>query len=103
MKETNTTMTYTENLIENLTKHSNKETGEILTNSEGVDYQFTTYTLKYKKASRWLVNLFNQAAKENNANHANKFATDTHSFYFDRNPYKGQPDGKITMKELRVY
>jgi hypothetical protein len=103
MNNTNTNkMEATTKLESALNTYSTKSTGETYTNEEGISYHYETYTLNYNNTPYWLSNLFAKAAKENNANHAKQFNNNNTSFLFDRSAYKGQPNGKITMKKLII-
>jgi anaerobic ribonucleoside-triphosphate reductase len=88
-------------LTDQIKKHSNIELSEVMTNEDGVKYQFKNYTLKYKHTAYWLSKLFHKAQKEVGEDGFRKsFTFDNTSITFDRSIYKGQKDGKLYMKEL---
>jgi hypothetical protein len=93
----------TQKLIEELKKHSDHTTSEIMTNKEGEKYRFHHWKLKYKSASNYLVNLFQKASLENTGKNYNRnFSVGDISFYYDRPEMKNRPNGSMQMKELEV-
>jgi hypothetical protein len=93
----------TEKLIQELKKHSNQTTSELMTNEYGEKYRFHHWKLKYPSASNWLVQLFMKASKENTGkDYHRNFSYGNFSFYYDRPEMKGKPNGSMQMKELEV-
>jgi len=95
--------TSTQKLIDTLLAHCDYIPGEIQTNSDGERYLYDCWRLKYPHASNWLVKLFGAAATESGyAYHDCLFRSGNYSFHYDRNPMKGQPNGRIRMKLLTI-
>jgi hypothetical protein len=94
----------TEQLIQELKKHSNLKIGRESIGADGVRYRYDSYMLKYPHAANWMVRLFQSAAEENGVpRYATQFFVgEKYSLAHDRPPFKGQGNGKMSMSELII-
>lgn len=96
------TMTNAVNTLKELvSKYSNVTVSEVMINAQGERYQYKHTTLKYNHTAQFLRRAFEKAAKEvTGKDYVTFFAVGNDGYNFDRNPYKGGKDGKISIKEL---
>jgi len=88
-------------LKELVTKYSDITVSEVMTNVDGERYQYKHITLKYNNTAAFLRRAFEKAAKEvTGKDYVTFFAVGNDGYNFDRNPFKGGKDGKISIKEL---
>jgi len=88
-------------LKELITKYGIITISDVMTNADGEQYQYKHTTLKYNHTATFLKKAFEKAAKEiTGKDYVTFFAVGNDGFNFDRNPFKGGKDGKITIKEL---
>ena len=97
-------MNKTEQLIQELKKHSIVKEGRESIGADGVRYRYDSYMLKYPHAAHWMVRLFQNAAEEHGVpKYATQFFVgDKYSLAHDRPPFKGQGNGKMSMSELII-
>jgi hypothetical protein len=76
--------------------------GDLSVNEDGEKYRYDFYDNKYKNTPYWLALIFSKAAKAAGKEYSNQFYDGLYSFHFDRSPYKGRPDGKITFSKLVI-
>lgn len=90
---------HTRKLVNTLRKYGTRTEGEIC-EREGVKYRHDRTVSNPKHTPYWLGLLYDKAAAENGRAHHRQFISGSFSFYFDRSPYKGSPDGRISFTEL---
>jgi hypothetical protein len=98
-----TTLNNTEKLLNTILSICNYTQGEICITNDGVKYRHDHYVTKYPSVFNSIVNLFDKAAKENNAEFSTQFFYNKeYSFAYDRPKFKGQSNGKISFSKLII-
>lgn len=99
MNSTDTAKKATVKLAETLKKYGRKKEGEVVVHQSGQKYRYDTHTLD--RPFNWVVKDFEAAAVENGVEwFKTGFRSGRLYFHHDRNPYKGQDHGPITVSEL---